>query len=1036
MTAYWHVEPPKWVSQLTRKPLAFSEKDPVGTVANMVEIRLFGSLRVTGDEAVPREIGGGRERTLLALLAIDPGRTATSDELIEAVWGDELPANPKHALQSAMSRLRRTLGSLTSSDVVLTDTSGYRLADDITTDVQRFGNLVDRAGSLNHDDPVTARNLLADAIDIGAGRPLADFAYDDWAQPHITSQSETLLLATGDRIELDLRLGRHNEVVPELQRLVAEDPLRERLWGLLMLALYRSGRQDAALAAFSEVRRLLGEQLGVEPSGELRRLEQGILDQDPELDADIDASVDGIAPPMSRHLASAEKLPVQLTSFVGRGNDLEALEDLAGEQRLVTLTGPGGTGKTRLAIELASALRDAHPDGVWFVDFTEISSDDEVWSAIGSARGVREHESGDLAAVITRHIGPDRALMLVDNCEHVIAGAAAATERLLVDCPGLRILATSREPLKAAGEVVWPVAPLRIPQLGPELGAEDVAGFDAVELLADRLTALNPRFVLDDDSAPVLARICAAVDGIPLALELAAARAAAIGPVEVSELLAEHHELLAGGRRSAAPRQQSYEATVRWSYDLLLADEQRFFRSLAVFRGGFDLAAAEQISGASPDDVPTLVARLGDASLINRDAAAVASGRYRMLEPVRQAASKLLREYDGEAGAREAHRDYYLELAARVGRGLRSHDQASFMRLVDVDRVNLQAAFEDSSRSGDAETALVIASALAPYMQVRGQLSEGRKLVASALDVGTGPDELRATTLIDLANLSFFQCDYSEMGKYADAAFDLIEPEEHPVVAADALAVQGLAALKRRDQALAHRLLEDSQRLYEDAGDSWGVGTALSYQGLVSLDEGDMVAARQSYEASLSRLRGEGESWVTAFALCALGNLARAAGDRSLADSLLTEALSMSQRMDDTWGVARAEAYLGRLRIDDSELEMAATLLTDSLDRFLRMGDREDTALCLEGIAALVAAQGDAESAVELFGAGRRIRASVIPAFSSENLDYLGTEPVVERLRDSLGPERFTEAMERGRALRTREAIASARQQAAELVPA
>jgi predicted ATPase/DNA-binding SARP family transcriptional activator len=1000
----------------------------------MVEIRLFGPLRV-GDGDDPQRIGGGRERTLLALLAIDAGRMVTADELIEAVWGDDLPANPKHALQSAVSRLRRTLGTFTSSDVVLTDSSGYRLADAATTDVQRLGDLVERAGSLNSDDPMAARALLAEAVDLGADRPLADFAYDDWAQPHIASLSQAVLLATGDRIELDLRLGRHNEAVPELQRLVGDHPLRERFWGLLMLALYRSGRQGAALAAFGEARRLLGEELGVEPSGELRRLEQAILDQDPDLDADIEGSADAIAPMAPRHVASAEKLPVQLTSFIGREHDLETLEDLAGEQRLVTLTGPGGTGKTRLAIELASALRHAHPDGVWFVDFTKISSDDEVWSAIGSARGVREHESGDLAAVVARHIGPDRTLMLADNCEHVIAGVAVAAERLLADCPGLRIIATSREPIKAGGEVVWPVAPLRIPQPASALGAGDIAGFQAVQLLTDRLTALNPAFILDDDSAPALARISAAVDGIPLALELAAARAASMGPVEVSELLADHYELLEGGRRTAAPRQQSYEATVRWSYDLLESDEQRFFRWLAVFRSGFDLAAAEQVSGESVDDVPTFIARLSDASLISRDSATVAAGRYRMLEPVRQAAAKLLGEHDEENAAREAHRAYYRELATRVGQGLRSPDQASWIQLVDLDRANLLAAFEHSSTSGDAEIALVIASSLAPYMQVRGQLTEGRKLLSAALDLGAGPNELRATTLVDLAHLSFFQCDYSEMGKYADAALDLIDPDEHPVVAADAFTVQGLAALKRRDRDLAHQLLDESQRIYEDAGDTWRAGMALSYHGLVSLDEGDMAAARRSYEASLSLLRGDGESWVTAFALCSLGNLARAAGDPDLADSLLAEALSMSQRLDDTWGVARAEAYLGRLRIDDGEFETAAMLLTDALDRFLRMGDREDTALCLEGIAALVAAQGDAESAVELFGAGQRIRASVVPAFSSENLDYLGTEPVVDGLRDSLGSERFTEAMERGKGLRNRDAIASAREQAAQLVP-
>jgi tetratricopeptide (TPR) repeat protein len=351
--------------------------------------------------------------------------------------------------------------------------------------------------------------------------------------------------------------------------------------------------------------------------------------------------------------------------------------------------------------------------------------------------------------------------------------------------------------------------------------------------------------------------------------------------------------------------------------------------------------------------------------------------------------------------------------------------------MVQADRTNLVVAFEHSIASGDAETALIIASALAPYMQVRGQLTEGRRLVSDAVGIGTGPDELRATAFTDLAHLSFFQCDYSQMADYADQALELVDAEDNPVAVAGALSVQGLAAMKHHDRVRAHQLLEEALGLYEQEGDSWGAGTALSYLGLVSLDEGDMTSAQKNYEDSLQHLRGRGESWVAAFAMCALGNLARVSGDIDRADSLLTEALSMSQRIDDAWGIARAEAFLARLRIDEGELSSAAPLLADSLERFVRMGDREDTALCFEGIANLAAAAGDAGTAAELLGAAGHLRGSVIPAFSAANLNYLGYDAIRDGLEATLGKGRFDASLERGRSLGRADAVALARKHAA-----
>ncbi|HEX5882465.1 MAG TPA: BTAD domain-containing putative transcriptional regulator, partial [Actinomycetota bacterium] len=560
-----------------------------------MEFRVLGPLEVVAG-GQPLDLGTPRQRDLLGLLLVHAGEVVSYDRVVEDLWDGDPPATARHTLQGYVHRLRRTLGA--DAWRLTTRPPGYQLK--VSTgelDAQRFQDLA-KAGrrALVRDDPQAAADQLAAGLGLWRGPLLADLDEVAALAPERARLEALRLTALEDRIEADLALGEHGGLVTELEGLLADHPYRERLWGQLMLALYRSGRQADALQAFHRARQVLDEELGIEPSRWLRRRQEQILLQDAALEVP-----DPTPPPRPQ-----QNLPAQRTSFVGRRRELAELQGLLQTHRLVCVTGPPGSGKTRLAVEVAASLLEAFPHGAWFVSLAEVADPDLVRSAVATALGIPELPERPAAQALTDHLRSRRLLLVLDNFEHVLPAAVVAAQ-LLDAAPGLRVLATSRTPLRLSGEQEYPLAPL--PQ--PDAPA-DVLGNDALALFADRATAVDSHFVLDADNAPLIAQVVARLDGLPLAIELAAARLRLFPLEELARRLSPAVPLLTGGPVDQATRQRTLREAIAWSDQLLGPADRGLLRRLGVFQGGFTLEAAEAVAQGPP--VSDLVA--GMATLV------------------------------------------------------------------------------------------------------------------------------------------------------------------------------------------------------------------------------------------------------------------------------------------------------------------------------------------------------------------------------------------------------------------------------------
>jgi predicted ATPase/DNA-binding SARP family transcriptional activator len=670
-----------------------------------VEFRVLGPVTLVDDDGVEHVLGATREAALLADLLVHAGQVVSAGRLVDDIWRGEPSAGAAATLHTYVKNLRRLIepdrASGSACEVLLTARPGYVLhvhGDGV--DASRVERLVQEGrAALADGDAVGAARVLRDAVALGRGPAFGDLASESYLQSEAARLDELLIAATEDRVEAELALGRHHSLCGELEGLVAIHPYRERVWGQWMLALYRAGRQADALRAYQRLRLLLADELGIEPGIQLRQLEAAILVHEPGLE---------LVPSPARE-ASPTNLLSELSSFVGRSEEVAAVAHALSDGRLVTVTGVGGVGKTRLARRVGAELLPEFRDGVWLCELAAVSRPDDIVEVLMTALRAPLRSQPAMAGPLVEFLQRRQVLLILDNCEHLLAGVGTVAEDVLRSCPGVRILATSREALAVEGERVWPLRSLVLPH--PADGLSSVAAASAVELFVDRAVAVRPDFALDVSNAPAVAQICRRVDGLPLAIELAAARVRAFAPEEIAELVDERFRLLTGGRRTAVERHQTLRATVDWSYALLSEQEQAVLGRLGVFVGGFDASAAVAVAashGLESWDVLDALTRLVAKSMVVADDQPPGAARYRLLETLRQYALERLAEQGPADQWRRFHAQHFADFARRAGPALRGADELAWRRRLRLDLDNLRAAVTWSLETDGDELGVTI----------------------------------------------------------------------------------------------------------------------------------------------------------------------------------------------------------------------------------------------------------------------------------------------------------------------------------------
>lgn len=874
----------------------------------LVQIGVLGPLEIRTDDGVVIEVSGSRLRALFIALALESGRAVPKTQLVDWIWGEQPPSDAANALQALVSRLRRALpdGSL---DV---QPGGYRLAvDPAAIDAVRFEQLLDQArgGTDAQRSP-----LLRAALELWRGAPMQDVdAQDSAAVDAVVTRFEGLRLAAAeDRYEAEIRLGQGPELVAELTEEVARNPVRERLIAALMRALAAAGRGAEALTVYQRAREALADELGVDPAPELSALHVALLR------GEVGARAED----------RRTNLRAELTSFVGKFPDVAAVRELLAGHRLTTLTGPGGSGKTRLALETARTLLDDLPDGAWLVELASVGADGDIAQSALAALGFRDALLGGTpnAEPMERLIAAIRereTLLILDNCEHVIDAAALFAHRVLGECQRLRILATSREPLGITGEAIWQVEPLALP-------AEDAApaaieSSPAVQLLRDRAGAVRQDLAADADALSTMAHVCRALDGIPLAIELAAARLRTMSLDQLAERLDDRFRLLTGGSRTAIPQHRTLRAVVDWSWELLTDAERMVLRRLAVFAGGASLEAAEQVCAGTGGGKNTAVERwevlelltaLTEKSLLRT--AADNEPRYRMLDTIKQYASDRLAESADAESARRAHLSYFTELAAAAEPQLRRAEQLTWLATLTPEHDNIAAAMRGALAAEDAAGAIRLAAAAGWYWWLGGHKAEGLELVTAAADMpGEVDEETRATVY--------------------------------------GLVVHFLSA-GRNDE---HQMAEWIRKAYRAGQGSQGRPgrhPALSF--VVALER--LLSGQDEYLPAFESLLTDDDPWVRALARLQLGKMRIVLGqDGRDADEYLRTALAEFRALGERWGISFALTELANRMATRGEFAGACELFDQAIAVVTEVGVLEDAARMLARQAQLYWLLGD-----------------------------------------------------------------------------
>ncbi|WP_375483972.1 BTAD domain-containing putative transcriptional regulator [uncultured Jatrophihabitans sp.] len=876
-----------------------------------MQIALLGPLQVHDSSGRAVEIAGTRLRTLLIRLALDAGRPVSTRALVDAVWGDRPPADEANALQTLVSRLRRSLGD---PSAIAASPAGYRLvADPEDVDALRFERqAVEGAAALRRGDHGSATPLLAAALDLWRSPSLVE----------VVGDCGEAVLGRAARLD-DLRLEAEVDYaettgatdVAGLTALAAAHPLNERLTGLLMRALGASGQQAEALRIYDQLRTRLADELGVDPSAEVQQVHLAL--------------VRGELEPAPAPAVRRTNLKAQLTSFIGREDEVARIAKSLEQNRLVTLVGPGGAGKTRLAAETAASIVDRAPDGVWLAELAGVTSGADVPQAVLSGVGLREIHLMDRGATVTARDAMSRlreglaernAILILDNCEHVIEAAAQLAEQLLGDCPSLRVIATSREPLGIIGETL-----LAVPALGQPAataGAAEALEYPAVRLFADRAAAVAPDFAVDDTTVAAVIEVVRRLDGLPLAIELAAARLRTLPIDEIFGRLSDRFRLLTGGSRTALPRHRTLRAVVEWSWELLTLPERHLAELLAVFPAGITTASATAVrpDDVDAEEVPDLIASLVDKSLLQP----VGDGRRtRMLETLREYGVERLVERGELAAARERHSEYFAALLDEASPHLTTAGQLPWFATLGLERENILAAMRLRCDLGDADVARRMAVQLSLFAMMLGDHGDVPSLVDEALAVPGGTDrglELMARTLRTM-NATAAGSSAQEVGEIERELqaiareFDDVDTSTMTAMAVLRPAVAFFAQDRERMARFAAESLAD--------GDVWAQAATHMFLANMAENDGDVDLMREQTLAALVQFREVGERWGLASTLRTLGAVHVLDGDLDAAVEAYEESLELVSELNSNDDKLFSYARLADIALRRGELQAA-----------------------------------------------------------------------------------------------------------------